>query len=108
MEALDYRHNGDQGIKDREAFKRTDSLRQHLVLDIIPHHLYVCPSHSEEFKCHLRSRNILRKDDHARKTYLAMKSRMAEEENQDCNRYVALNEILSKDWIYHLIDTRST
>ncbi len=50
LHRIGYLNNGDQGIKDRIAFKRID--------DVVPycspkrkwinHHLYVCPSFSEE------------------------------------------------------------
>ena len=36
---IGYYHNGDQGIADREVFKRTGALTLHNVLDRIAHHL---------------------------------------------------------------------
>lgn len=38
-----YVHNGNQGIPEREAFKRTDIHTFHHILDSIRHHLFVCP-----------------------------------------------------------------
>lgn len=63
LEELGYVHEGDLGIKNREAFARKD--------DYVPyssegnmkheHHLYVCNRESEELKRHLMFRDILRK-----------------------------------------------
>ena len=41
LRGIGYIHEGDLGIKDREAFKYTD--KPHLMM----HHLYVCPQYSE-------------------------------------------------------------
>ncbi|MBQ9777502.1 MAG: GrpB family protein, partial [Clostridia bacterium] len=41
LKAIGYIHEGDLGIKDREAFKYSG--KEHLLM----HHLYVCPKYSE-------------------------------------------------------------
>ena len=44
LKSIGYIHEGDLGIKDREAFKYTE--KTHLMT----HHLYVCPKSSEELR----------------------------------------------------------
>lgn len=52
LATLGYVHQGDLGIKDREAFRSP--------LGAVPQHLYVCPPHSIEFRRHMALRNYLR------------------------------------------------
>lgn len=54
LSEIGYQHEGNLGIKDREAFKYID--KAHLM----KHHLYVCPKDSEELKRHLVFRDYLR------------------------------------------------
>ena len=54
-----YIHEGDLGIKDREAFRYTG--KPHLMT----HHLYVCPITSEELHRHLTFRDHLRSNPQA-------------------------------------------
>lgn len=54
LSEIGYQHEGNLGIKDREAFKYID--KSHLM----KHHLYVCPKDSEELKRHLVFRDYLR------------------------------------------------
>ena len=53
---IGYAHEGDLGIKDREAFKYEN--KPHLM----KHHLYVCPAYSEELKRHIAFRDYLRQN----------------------------------------------
>ncbi len=74
---IGYFHNGDQGIPKREAFKRKCSSGKHPVLDEINHHLYACPSDSEELQRHLLFRDFLRKNSEAKHHYQALKFEIA-------------------------------
>ena len=65
---LGYYHNGDQGIADREVFKRQKGFN-HTTLDVITHRLYACPHESEELKKHILFRNYLISHPKARKQY---------------------------------------
>ncbi|MGN1450681.1 MAG: GrpB family protein [Eubacteriales bacterium] len=56
LAALGYKHEGDLGIKDREAFDYRGST------DLPEHHLYVCPEFSEELHRHTVFRDCLRKN----------------------------------------------
>lgn len=100
---LGYFHNGNQGIKDREAFKRDNSLSPHPTLDSIKHHLYVCPDFSQEFKRHLLFRDYLRKEAATRKEYESLKLQIAEEANQDRKVYATLKEEKARDFVEMVI-----
>ena len=67
LDAIEYIHEGDHGIKDREAFKYAD--KPHLMT----HHLYVCPRDSEELHRHIVFRDFLRKNPEAVKKYSRVK-----------------------------------
>lgn len=100
---LGYFHNGDQGIAQREVFKRSGSKR-HEILDGIKHHLYVCPSSSNELKRHLLFRDFLRNNDWARIEYEAKKYELAEKAKQDKKLYAELKELHLKDFINSIVE----
>ena len=81
--AIGYIHEGDLGIKDREAFKYTD--KPHLML----HHLYVCPQDSEELRRHITFRNFLRRTPEAVRRYSLVKEKAAELFPDEINQYIA-------------------
>lgn len=89
---LGYYHNGNQGIPQREAFKRQKGSTPHPILDTIPHHLYACPKDSRELKRHLSFRNFLRNNDWARDEYTSIKMDIAQQTNQDKEIYSLLKE----------------
>ena len=101
--AIGYYHNGDQGIKQREVFKRKGN-QSHDVLDTIVHHLYVCPETSEALAQHLLFRDFLRRNDHAREKYQAMKYALAEEAGQDKKRYAQLKETAATEFVKSAIE----
>ena len=69
---IGYIHEGDLGIKDREAFKY--SCKPHL----LNHHLYVCPKDSRELYRHITFRNFLRSNPDAAVKYGRIKEKAAE------------------------------
>lgn len=81
--AIGYLHEGDLGIKDREAFRYTD--KPHLMT----HHLYVCPRYSEELRRHITFRDFLRSNAEAVKQYSAVKEKAAELYPNDIDGYIA-------------------
>ena len=83
LEAIGYIHEGDLGIKDREAFKYTD--KQHLR----QHHLYVCPQYSRELHRHITFRDFLRSDPEAVRIYSAVKEKGAQLFPSDIEQYIA-------------------
>ena len=79
---IGYIHEGDLGIKDREAFKYSD--KPHLMA----HHLYVCPQSSEELRRHITFRDFLRNNPEAVRKYSAVKEKAAEQFPNDIDGYI--------------------
>ena len=80
---IGYIHEGNLGIKDREAFKYTE--KPHLMM----HHLYVCPQHSEELHRHITFRDFLRQNPDAVMKYSYVKEKAAELFPDDIDKYIA-------------------
>ena len=83
LAAIGYTHEGNLGIKDREAFKYLN--KPHLQT----HHLYVCPQYSEELHRHITFRNFLRNNAEVRGQYGAVKEKAAALFPDDIDRYIA-------------------
>ena len=81
--AIGYIHEGDLGIKDREAFKYAN--KPHLML----HHLYICPQYSEELRRHITFRDFLRKNPEAVKKYSRLKETAAQLFPDEIEQYIA-------------------
>ena len=107
LEKTGYYHNGNQGIEDRDVFKRNVNGTNE-ILDIVKHHLYVCPTHSKALERHILSRNFLRKNDWARLKYQQMKYELAERANQDRKIYAALKEQHVNNFIDLIIEQEKT
>ena len=71
LAAAGYQHEGDLGIRDREAFRYEG--KSHLQ----KHHLYVCPRDSRELRRHLTFRNYLRTHPDAAGEYSQVKETAA-------------------------------
>ena len=82
LASIGYIHEGDLGIKDREAFKYTD--KPHLMT----HHLYVCPQNSEELHRHIIFRDFLRSNADAVNKYISVKDTAAELFPNDIDKYI--------------------
>ena len=83
LKEIGYVHEGDLGIKGREAFKYSD--KPHLFV----HHLYVCPKGSPELKRHLTFRDFLRSHPDAAAQYGAVKETAARLFPDDISKYIA-------------------
>lgn len=103
LEQLGYYHNGDQGIPDREAFKRRAG-EEHPVLDEISHHLYVCVKGCAALQRHLVFRDHLRKNPEACRTYAQMKYEIAAKVQQDRKAYAVLKEETVNDFIDAILE----
>lgn len=103
LEKIGYSHNGNQGIQDRDVFKRNGKL-SHEILDTIKHHLYVCPVDSKALERHILSRNFLQKNEWARIQYQQMKYELAKKANQDRKVYADLKELYVNDFIDSIIE----
>ena len=79
---IGYIHEGDLGIKDREAFKYSG--KEHLQM----HHLYVCPQYSEELHRHVTFRDFLRSNPEAVKKYSLIKEKADELFPNDIAGYI--------------------
>ena len=82
LETIGYIHEGNIGIKDREAFKYSD--KPHLMM----HHLYVCPQYSEELHRHITFRDFLRHNAEAVKKYSLVKEKASELYPNDIDQYI--------------------
>ena len=74
--AIGYIHEGDLGIKDREAFAYGK------------HHLYVCPRDSEELHRHITFRDFLRTNPEAVQMYSSVKEKAALLFPDDIDQYM--------------------
>lgn len=79
---IGYTHEGNLGIKDREAFKYSD--KPHLK----KHHLYVCPQQSEELYRHITFRDFLRSNPEAVRKYGLKKETAARLYPDDIEKYM--------------------
>ena len=104
LEKIGYFHNGNQGIPNREVFKRGKMLVLHKVLDKIVHHLYVCLTGSEALLRHILFRDYLIAHAEARVQYQNMKYNIAQEVHQDRKKYAELKEVVTKDFIDAIIE----
>ena len=82
LKAIGYIHEGDLGIRDREAFKYSG--KEHLPM----HHLYVCPEYSEELQRHITFRDFLRSNGEAVKKYSLVKEKAAARFPYDIDGYI--------------------
>ena len=83
LKTIGYFHEGDLGIKGREAFRY--SHKPHLRT----HHLYVCPQDSEELHRHITFRDFLRSHPEAVKKYSLVKETAARLFPDDIDGYIA-------------------
>jgi len=79
LASLGYNHRGNLGIPEREAF--------HAPANDPPHHLYVCPSGSAEFRRHVAFRDYLRAHPKEAKIYGELKIALAERFREDRPAY---------------------
>ena len=82
LRAIGYIHEGDLGIRDREAFAYSD--KPHLQ----KHHLYVCPQYSAELRRHIAFRDFLRSNPEAVKKYSLVKETAAKLFPDDIDKYI--------------------
>jgi len=79
-----YSHQGDLGIAEREAFLAP--------ANDIPHHLYVCPPSSGEYRRHLVLRDYLRSHPKEAQAYGHLKHSLAQKFAHDRPAYIAGKE----------------
>jgi len=91
---LGFEHEGDLGVKSREAFRRLKSD------EFMQYHMYVCPKDSSELERQILFRNYLCGHDDARDEYAALKQSLAEKHRHDIEAYVAGKH----DFVMNIID----
>jgi GrpB-like predicted nucleotidyltransferase (UPF0157 family) len=80
LASLGYIHRGNLGVPEREAFLAPAGDP--------PHHLYVCPPRSAEFRRHLAFRNYLRAHPQDAKIYGELKRALTTQFREDRPAYV--------------------
>jgi GrpB-like predicted nucleotidyltransferase (UPF0157 family) len=88
---LGYRHQGDLGVGDREAFSRdgaSDVPRDGSGRAWLAHHLYVCPPGSGELDRHLAFRDWLRAHPEDARAYAELKRGLASRFRANWDAYV--------------------
>ena len=88
---IGYIHEGDLGIKGREAFDYTD--KGHLM----KHHLYVCPQDSEELRRHITFRDFLGDHPEAVERYSRVKEQAAVLFPNDIDGYIEYKSPVIKE-----------
>lgn len=83
LATLGYIHEGNLGIKDREAFDYRGNT------DLPKHHLYVCPEFSEELHRHIAFRDYLRNNPEAVLQYSKVKAEGARLFPDSIDDYIA-------------------
>ena len=83
LATLGYIHEGNLGIKDREAFDYKGDA------DLPKHHLYVCPEFSEELHRHIAFRDYLRNNPEAVQQYSRVKEEGARLFPDSIDDYIA-------------------
>ncbi|WP_163582853.1 GrpB family protein [Gracilibacillus saliphilus] len=79
LATLGYVHEGDLGIKGREAFIPPDKMPWH--------HLYVCTIDNAEFRRHIKFRDYLRNHPQVAKDYGELKLKLVKEFHNDHKAY---------------------
>ncbi|KQO12065.1 GrpB family protein [Paenibacillus sp. Leaf72] len=76
-----FEHQGNLGIKGREAFKRT------FPDNFMKYHLYVCPKDGKGYLEHIAFRDYLRSNEAARREYGSLKDKLADQHRHDIDSY---------------------
>lgn len=103
LATLGYIHEGNLGIKDREAFDYKGNA------DLPKHHLYVCPEFSEELHKHITFRDYLRNNPEAVLKYSKVKEEGAKLFPDSIDDYITykspcIEEIYRKCGVYPIIE----
>lgn len=85
LEANGYKHEGNLGLKGREAFSYELSK---LPEDFMAHHLYLCHKDNIHYKNHVKLKKHLAENKEAVKAYSALKIQLAEKYPYDIEAYI--------------------
>ena len=103
---LGYRHNGDQGIPEREVFKASESTAPYTEPSRIwmAHHLYVCHADSAELRRHLQFRDALRRSPELCAEYERLKCETALAAQGDRKVYARLKETTCRAFVEQVLE----
>jgi len=109
LRRLGYTHNGDQGMREREAFKPLDNTAPYTLppRKWMSHHLYVCPADSLELRRHLIFRDALRVRGNLRQEYEKRKLDIVERSGSDRKVYAQIKEIECRDFVDSVLTANS-
>ena len=94
LKELGYFHEGDLGIKDREAFKfRVEALKNSLP----SHRLYVCPKNNQSLREQCAFREYLKTHQKDRERLSAFKWELAEKYHNDRQLYIEGKDTMVKE-----------
>lgn len=79
LASFGYAHQGDLGVTGREAFRAPPN--------DVPHHLYVCPPGSHEYRRHIAFRDYLRSHPKDANAYAILKRELARKFGSDRDAY---------------------
>lgn len=79
LACVGYEHRGDLGVAGREAFRTPPN--------DLPHHLYVCPSGSAEYRRHISFRDHLRTHPTDANSYASLKRELVRKFGDDREAY---------------------
>lgn len=82
IETIGFEHEGDLGVKGREAFKRK------FMDELMPYHMYVCPRNSIQLQRQIAFRDYLQTHKEDMQTYGKLKIQLAEKHRNDIDGYV--------------------
>ena len=85
LEERGYLHEGDKGIKEREAFKLKDGINQCV---LATHHLYVCDRNNEALRNHIAFREFLKTHKEYADKLAALKWELADKYDNDRQLYM--------------------
>ena len=108
LEALGYRHNGNQGIPEREVFKANDTAAPYTEPRQVwmAHHLYVCHAESAELQRHLQFRDALRRSPELCAEYTRLKEETEQAAQGDRKVYAHLKEGICRAFVEQVLETR--
>lgn len=84
LEKAGYYYEGDLGIKNRQAFAYDENEKS----EFMTHHLYVCPSYSEELHRHIVFRDYMKTSKEDVKKYSEIKMQAAKLYPKDIDSYL--------------------
>ena len=99
LASIGYEHRGDLGVAGREAFRTPPN--------DLPHHLYVCPSSSPEYKRHISFRDHLRTHPTDANSYASLKRELVQKVGDDREAYTKAKSMFVAE-ILRRVDKTST